>query len=144
MASLISILTGCAPLQQYRTAYPPYPPAQTGAPTNAIEETPEYVLGFVEFDDHGWLWNSSQMRAVVDRVAREDDTNGLLIVVFAHGWKHNASWSDSNVDTFRAALTGLQKVESGGKTEHPRKIIGVYLGWRGLSQTLWDLKQFTF
>jgi hypothetical protein len=157
MASLISLLTGCTPLQQYRTGYTPYPPAQTaaGARTNTIEAGTNYLLGFVEFDDHGWLWNSNQMKAVVDRVSLEDTNNGVLIVVFAHGWKHNASWNDGNVNAFRAVLSELQELETTNSAQHvtldgtplplpPRKVVGVYLGWRGLSQTWWGLKELTF
>jgi len=157
MASLISMLTGCTSLHQYHTGYPPYPPNQTaaGAQTNTIEQGTNYLIGFVEFDDHGWLWDGDQMRAVVNRVAAEDKTNGVVIVVFAHGWKHNASWQDGNVNAFRGVLGELQELENTTSSKHtnpdgtafplpPRKVVGVYLGWRGLSQTWWGVKNLTF
>src|SRR5262245_20039782 len=136
MASLISTLIGCTPLKQYRTEY-----SGPATQTSAIEETSSNLLGFVEFDDHGWLWNAKQMRAVVDRIAEEDKKQGLIIVVFAHGWKHNASWEDDNVASFRGVLTDLQDVENKSCTETessrpPRKVVGLYVGWRGLSQKL--------
>ena len=150
MSQLISFLTGCTPLQQYRTGYPPYSPAAAGSPviqTNTIEESTTNLVGYVEFDDHGWLWDARQMHAVLDRVAEEDKKQGLLIVVFAHGWKHNASFQDGNVASFRSVLTELQEVENksnGQSPRPPRKVVGVYLGWRGLSQKLWGLKEFSF
>ncbi len=149
LSSLISLLIGCTPLKQYRTSYPPYPPGQTARPaahTNALELTDDYLLGFVEFDDHGWLWDANQMRRVVDRIADEDKSQALLIVVFAHGWKHNASWDDGNVASFRGVLKELHEVEVAGAApgSPPRKVVGLYLGWRGLSQQLPVLKEFTF
>lgn len=153
MASLLSILTGCTPLKQYRTQYSSQPGSVSES--NAIEETSTNLLGFVEFDDHGWLWDGAQMRAVVDRIAAEDKTNGVVIVVFAHGWKHNASWQDGNVNAFRGVLGELQDLENASSFQHttqdgnplplpPRKVVGVYLGWRGLSQTWLGLKELTF
>ena len=145
MASVISTFTGCTPLKQYRTQYTNQPGSV--AETNAIEETSSNLLGFVEFDDHGWLWDAKQMHAVVERIAQEDQKQGLIIVVFAHGWKHNASWEDANVASFRGVLADLQDVENKSSTQPPRpprKVVGLYVGWRGLSQTLPVLKEFTF
>src|SRR5881394_2106082 len=102
MLSLVSLMPGCAPLKQYRTEYRSEPGSLTE--TNAIEETSTNLLGFVEFDDHGWLWDADQMRTVVKRIADEDKKQALLIVVFAHGWKHNASFNDPNVVSFRNVL----------------------------------------
>ena len=120
MATLLSILTGCTPLKQYRTGYPPYPPNQTdlAGRTNTLETGTNYILGVVEFDDHGWLWSSNQMKAVIERVSQEDTNNGLLIVVFAHGWKHNASWDDANVQAFRGALSELAELEQTYSAQH--------------------------
>jgi len=157
MAALLSLLTGCTPLKQYRTSYPPYPPGQAelAAQTNTIETGSNYILGIIEFDDHGWLWSSNQMTAVIDRVSEEDTNNGALIVVFAHGWKHNASWDDANVQAFRGVLGELADLEQTYSAQHtdadgklvplpPRKVVGVFLGWRGLSQSWWGLKELTF
>ena len=145
MLSLVSLMPGCAPLKQYRTDYRPHPGSRTE--TNAIEETETNLLGFVEFDDHGWLWDANQMHAVVNRIAEEDKKQGLIILVLAHGWKHNASYQDANVASFRAVLADLQDVENKSSAQlprPPRKVVGLYVGWRGLSQTLPVLKEFTF
>src|ERR1043166_6804269 len=145
MLSLVSLMPGCAPLKQYRTDYRPHPGSRTE--TNAIEETETNLLGFVEFDDHGWLWDANQMHAVVNRIAEEDKKQGLIILVLAHGWKHNASYQDANVASFRAVLADLQDVENKSSAQlprPPRKVVGLYVGWRGLSQTLPVLKEVTF
>jgi hypothetical protein len=147
MLGFLWTLLGCTQLKQYRTQYP-----TTGAQAPealAIEETSNYLLGFVEFDDHGWLWDRAQMNAVLQRIRDEDAKRGLLILVFAHGWKHNAAYDDENVGSFRAVLKEMQDVENLNSAQSdpprpPRKIVGLYLGWRGLSQKMPVLKEFTF
>src|SRR5882762_7462164 len=83
---LALVLTGCTGLKQYRTGERACDTtaSPTECQTNSIEVTANYVLGVVEFDDQGWLWSRKQMNAVFDRLADEDSTNGLLIVVFVH------------------------------------------------------------
>jgi len=64
-----------------------------------------------------------------------------LLVVYVHGWKHNAGWhdntgmDDSDVENFRGALKQLsaaeielsRRIEHGGVPRPARKIIGVFL-----------------
>ena len=140
---------GCTSLHQFRTDYRAGDTTAHGAEcrTNSIEVTPDYLLSFVEFDDQGWLWDRNQMNAVLDRFSTEDSTNGLLMLVFVHGWKHNADWDDDNVAMFRTNLTELAEMErqlsqAGGWKA--RKIAGVYVGWRGLSTKLPLFRQLTF
>src|SRR5215211_7698998 len=97
------LLTGCARHAQYRTNLAPCRTAggEPKCETTAIEETSAYVLGFVEFDDQGWLWSREQMRAVLDRIIEEDARQRLLIITFVHGWKHNAAYDDPNVEMVR-------------------------------------------
>lgn len=146
---LIVLWAGCTGLKQYRTD----DRACDGTTSNAacrassIELTTNYLLGLVEFDDQGWLWNRKQMDAVLDSLASEDSTNGLLIMVYVHGWKHNAAWDDDNVAMFRTNLTELAEMErqlsrdGGGK---PRRVAGVYVGWRGLSSNIGVFSQLSF
>jgi hypothetical protein len=108
-----------------------------------------YVLGFVEFDDQGQLFDRAQMRKVTDHLfelaAPEDED--LLIMVFVHGWKHSAAPDDDNIQTFRKALRHLAATESlvGQRSgEKPRRVVGVYLGWRGGSVTVPVVKELTF
>jgi hypothetical protein len=64
-----------------------------------------------------------------------------------HGWKNNARSDNPNVEMFRAALKELNKAEivQGGQVKrNPRKIVGVYAGWRGLSAKIEPFKEFTF
>src|SRR5438876_12385255 len=85
---LILFWVGCTGLKRYRTGEGACDTTSPAADcrSNSIEVTSSYLLGLVEFDDQGWLWSRQQMNAVLDRLAVEDSTNGLLIVVYVHGW----------------------------------------------------------
>ena len=69
-----------------------------------IEHGPEYSLSVIEFDDQGWYQDMDQREALMnflDETANDD----LLIVVFIHGWKHNAASADSNQRGIRSMLS---------------------------------------
>ena len=69
---------------------------------------------------------------------RRPDYSGIAIVVFAHGWRHNANVCDENVACFRTFLKRVQSDAatvarvSAGRVK-PKRIVAVYAGWRGLS-----------
>lgn len=117
---------------------------------HSIEEHSEFSLGFVEFDDQGDLWEPRQVDALEEMIRAEGEGEGnpgVVIVVFVHGWKHNASVCDENVTCFREVLIGLDNAERLHAVEsrtEPRRVVGVYLGWRGLSVTPKILKEFSF
>jgi hypothetical protein len=145
--ALSTFLFGCESPKQFRTNY------QTGLQPNStnsnyvVEETKNYTLGFVEFDDQGWLWNRKQIDAVTSKFSDEIKTQGLLIVTFVHGWKHNASSQDGNVQMLRFVLREIAKMEQllSEKENRPsRRIVGIYVGWRGLSETVEPFKEISF
>jgi pimeloyl-ACP methyl ester carboxylesterase len=77
------------------------------------------------------------MRYLVDQVAKGDVT----VLVFVHGWHHNAYANDCNVQQFRAMV---RMVSDAVRVAEPRrKIVGVYVGWRGESVTLPVLRYTT-
>jgi hypothetical protein len=111
-----------------------------------------YLVGYVEFDDQGWFQDGSQRKAIFDAVAEDRKAypdHQYLIVVFAHGWKHNARGEDSNVEEFNKLLERLDVQEqliaaSAASKRKPRKVVGIYLGWRGASLTVPYLENITF
>ncbi|PLP97644.1 hypothetical protein CYJ10_26175 [Cupriavidus pauculus] len=128
-----------------------------------------YELHFVEFDDQGWLFPDAVPTPVVadalslaptDQIEHLmtrlrfllDQHQDLSIVVFVHGWKHNAQADDANVQEFRALLeaAGAEERDRAGPGGKPRTVVGVYVGWRGkswaipdpvLSLTFWARKE---
>lgn len=150
-------VAACAPFQQYRTVYPdvcvsPDPAPSPECETHALQQLPTgsgngYLLGFIEFDDQGQLWDRKQMSEVVGKLAQEAGTKELLMVVFVHGWKHSAAPGDGNIQTFRHVLAQLSDSETHIAKltgAPPRAVAGVYLGWRGGSFPVPMLENVTF
>jgi len=136
MALTLLFTAGCTANRPYRTGFNSEDPA-----TAVIETAAQYRLGFVEFDDQGWFWDSRQKQKVEDMIREEagigkQNAAPVIMVLFVHGWKNNAAYGNSNVVTFRAVLNQLADLEqtlSQTQNRAPRKMIGVYAGWRGLS-----------
>lgn len=147
------IISGCAQNAAYRTDFTPCTFVQSDdCRQNAIQhhapgQVTEYRLGFVEFDDQGQLRQREQMEAVVDSfypVAAKDD---VLLILFIHGWHHDARPGDNNIQEFRKLLEKIALIEntSANHNNHaPRKILGLYVGWRGESLEVPLLKDATF
>ncbi len=116
------------------------------------EEDKEYHLAFVEYDDQGQLRDPQQMHSVLDKYRLLAVTDDVLIITFVHGWHHNAGVSDSNIEDFRnkvlKKLASEEQRASKQQNRKQRKILGVYIGWRGESVeiplanmlTFWDRK----
>lgn len=154
------LTTSCTAVKEYRTGTVPIyydhydqTNAQAGAGlTNIIEVATNYTLGFVEFDDQGWVYGSKgmagqpQIDIVTKRVSQELQTNALLLVVFIHGWKHNARWDDSYVAMFHNVLQKLGDIElqKQQQGELSRRVFGVFIGWRGLSETVEPFEELSF
>ncbi len=96
-------------------------------------------VNYVEIDEQGVLRN---------RVAAEDalryarapgrDARPVYLVVFIHGWHHDAAADDGNVQEFHTALRLVS-------LWHPdRDVRGVYIGWRGKAWGLPLVRYLTF
>jgi len=139
----LSLTVGCTSNRPYRTGFNAEDPTQPGPnPTNSvIEVTPDYKMGFVEFDDQGWFWDVKQKSAVEEMIRNEcgigtAKESAVILALFVHGWKNNAAFDNTNVETFRTVLkqlNDLEKAFSQKENRNPRKLIGIYAGWRGLS-----------
>ncbi len=133
---VIFLLTaGCASKNPYHTI--------NSTPDNCAEATaeqcidsyyqehPGYDLAFAEYTDRGNAFDSSWIDNVVERIqTRSDDHNGVVVVTFIHGWKHNAKETDSNLRDFKKAL---ESIASNSSSLYGRRLVGLYIGWRGLS-----------
>ena len=153
--AVVLCTAGCAGNRPFRTRLAPCDTTPTNAACAkaAIEVTPEYKIGVVEFDDQGWFWDRAQLNAVEKIIRTEaaigQSTNaeGIIMVLFVHGWKNNAAYDNENVEMFRAMLKELKRAEeiqSGIDKHNTRKIVGVYAGWRGLSAKLEPFKELSF
>ncbi|HEX3131338.1 MAG TPA: hypothetical protein VH394_28635 [Thermoanaerobaculia bacterium] len=107
----------------------------------SIERHPDFSLGTIEFNDEGLSFSSQQRLAVTKMILDEARDRGIILVVFIHGWKHNATVCDTNLSCFRSVLQELGQREKVGAR---RRVIGVYLGWRGLTYCNPIGRQFSF
>jgi hypothetical protein len=171
-----AVLLGCTPTVPHRTQLSPISTDHkcasaaskaNDASSNASnhERVGEADLYFVEFDDQGLLFpqegaeygaascQTDALMADLDFLAKSE--SGLSIIVYVHGWKHNAAAADSDVQTFRQLLVDAAAVEAAKEQfgqQHGLKrnhVVGVYVSWRGksldlpeplISLTFWDRK----
>jgi hypothetical protein len=145
-------MVGFTPNRPFRTNFEPLNSLDADGATAVVEVTADYKLGFVEFDDQGWYWNTEQSHFVEKLVCAEAGIepphlaapNGIILVAFVHGWKDNAAYDSDGVKAFRDILRQLSAAES-AQTNHPaRKVIGIYIGWRGLSAKWEPFKELSF
>ncbi len=117
-------------------------------------------VAVIEFSMDGSFKNREQLKDAVSCIEfqREDNKPGAIVVLFIHGWHHNASWDhgategsgaegDSTFAEFRRVLLSLalreaERYDADG--EAGRRVIGIYLGWPGkVNDESW-LKHFSF
>jgi hypothetical protein len=104
-----------------------------------------YVLGFIEFDDQGILVKRRQMEYVLRKIKKLTQKKDALIIVYMHGWKHNAALTDRDVALFRNELVKLsQTVGFTDRRESPLQVVGIYLAWPGAILQTPVLKEMTF
>jgi alpha-beta hydrolase superfamily lysophospholipase len=103
--------------------------------SNGLFDFKDYQLAIVEFDDQGRCYSRDQMKEVAGWLSDHANSDAI-IVVFTHGWKHNARSDDGNLASFQQVLKETVDQEKSEQAKHgnsPRPILGVFVGWRGLS-----------
>jgi hypothetical protein len=138
-------LSGCASSGPYRTDKDPQ--------HRIVErfDADGYDVGYVEFDEQGWFWmpdNGSgdighreqvlKVQDVIVDAAQYDPRKGtakaIILVAFVHGWRENADPDrQNNTQQFKGMLANLAKEERAKHPQSPRTVVGVYIGWPGLS-----------
>ncbi len=157
IVALAFFLSACSSNQIYRSDFTvcEYSGAGTcsthALQTHTSDKAEEYQLGFVEYDDQGQLRQRAQMDAVLDEYRRIAGSEEVLLVTFIHGWHHSAAPDDGNITSFRNMLREISRNEQKGSEQQKRqrrKVLGLYVGWRGDSisvpyingLTFWDRK----
>jgi Alpha/beta hydrolase family len=103
----------------------------------AVEKPVPFSMNFVEIDEQGMLADRAQAEAALAHAARPEP-DGSYVVVFVHGWHHNASSGDSNVNGFYDAMALVSRWNP------QRQVKGIYIGWRGNSVPVPLLRYLTF
>jgi hypothetical protein len=102
----------------------------------------------VQLDDNGSFWDPEVPARALEAIDKESKTTNTIVVLFIHGWHHNADIDDDNAKDFATNLEKLKKRlddNVGGtpgiyRSSRERltnngdvKVIGIYVGWRGKS-----------
>ena len=112
----------------------PFPPVRFDAPG--------YALRSVQLDDFGTFWDVQQADSVLAEVESSWQATNTLVVVFIHGWHHNAAADDPNIADFSGVLRMLsEQLASPSRTtlrlqltgHSDVRLMGLYVGWRGRS-----------
>jgi hypothetical protein len=102
-----------------------------------------YTVGFIEFDDDEGkaidpLQETKALR-LIDAARASTPTGKIIVVVYVHGWKNNASEAEpggkpKDVEKFRSALAELGfRSQTAAGSRDPIPVVGIYMAWRGKS-----------
>ena len=138
----MSVTVGQSPLGGALS--PVEPPHLIGISPNVAHQAPtgifprdDYTLGIVEFDDQGLCYDRRQMESVAGRLDASMTANAdIILVVFVHGWKHNARSDDANLGDFETVLHETAELEAGLSKKigaAARPVFGIFAAWRGMS-----------
>lgn len=154
LITAICVICGaCTPNKIYRNNFSTCSAKkQNECTTNSVvhyfpDQTDEFHLGYVEFNDQGQLRNRQQLETLITNYNEIASTNDVIVTIFVHGWHHSAEPGDNNVKHFKQLLGKMAQNEknmSKALRRAERKILGVYVGWRGDSIAIPVIKEVTF
>lgn len=139
-------LSGRTALAPYQTQPSASPSSEPHAATKVCDGG-RACLAYVEYDEFGRPYNRSQMLDTLRQAQLAAESNGI-VVLFVHGWHHDAAPGDSNVASFREVLQRAVDIDKAYGVR-PRPVLGIYVGWRGESINgnhwySWPFSQLTF
>lgn len=78
----------------------------------------------IEFNDQGEPHDAAQWQGLQARL-RQSGIAKQELIIFVHGWHHNAAPTDENFIAFQKFYQQM------AQSDHQRNLIGLYIGWRG-------------
>jgi hypothetical protein len=108
-----------------------------------------YDLAVIQFNDDGTPADTRQLTAAATCIAQaRRNPNGAIVLLFIHGWHHNAEWNtatdegDSDFRAFRDVLFAMTRREAeryfpNFQTAVGRRVVGIYIGWNGDPSDSW-------
>ncbi len=110
----IVLASGCLGNESYQATSLEEPPENPGdGCERSYEESPDggYGLGVVEFTERGNVFRRDCMELVLERVKAEAAGGNTAVIVFVHGWRHNAQSvredRDQNLHCFKQLLSSF-------------------------------------
>jgi hypothetical protein len=114
--------------------------------TNGLFTEPDEFV--IQVDDYGSFWDPNVPVRALETISKESQRINTIVVLFIHGWHHNAAVDDDNAKDFASSLAQVRATlddNIGGRPGMYRlsrelltgngdvKVIGIYVGWRGKS-----------
>lgn len=102
----------------------------------------------IQVDDEGRLWDKEAAERALGTIRYSAKQKNTIVLVFVHGWHHNADPDDANAADFARSLAKTRAVLNDAPLGVPGpytrsrmhltnsgdlNVIGVYVGWRGRS-----------
>ena len=143
MIASIGFLMACVHLGPYRVAEKPCQLDDEACNASANElyrSAGNGSVSIVELDDQGRPAKSEQIAWAEKALSRYDKADHLAVLVFVHGWHHDARQNDKNLREFVKAVDQLQTTASTLK----QTVHGIYIGWRGESISVPGVNVLTF
>ncbi len=109
----------------------------------SVANDQSFDVAVIRFNDDGTFEDPTHLKAATDCIEaarRASNDNGAVVVVFIHGWHHDARWDISTNDgdehfrEFRRILMtlALRELERYGPNGTlARRVVGVYVAWNG-------------
>jgi hypothetical protein len=153
LISVILLTAGCASKDAYHDKTPTHDnctdPSAEQCFKSYYQRYSDYDLAFAEFTERGNSFDSNWIDNVLENIRMrntENNEQGVVMVVFIHGWKHNAKEDDPNLLHFKQSLASIaaNNRRNNGETLRGRRLIGLYVGWRGASIDLPWIENLTF
>ena len=108
-----------------------------------VQNFDDHTMVIAEFSERGNYFNESRKNVMLSTLRSKSEKNGIVAIVFVHGWLHNSKESDTNLIDFKRTIAELARNRENfdlGDLE----LIGIYVGWRGKSISIPIAKQLTF
>jgi hypothetical protein len=123
------------------------PPSQTiYRPATTLNDSPKfdsysskegphpysYSFSFVEINDDGLFSDSAQIDHLMTDLKSKVNQTDTVILLYVHGWNHNARVGDDNVACFEELVKATAIMQSGYVAHDkkiPRAVYGIYVGW---------------
>lgn len=146
------LCSGCTPNALYRKNFSLCQADKEDCSSNSVihyaqGSAREFYLGFTEFDDQGQAYTREQTENLIQTYTELAGDEDIILSVFIHGWHHTAKAGDSNIESYQKLLGDIAANENAMApllNRKPRKVLGVYLGWRGESLTTPVIHHLTF
>lgn len=116
-------------------------------PETANRPSVKPILKIVEFTDEGEIVDRCQWSDVLFEIKGNSTPDNptrrpKLVVIYIHGWKHDANIEDDDLNHFRETIIGLDTLET--QRKNPRDVIGIYIAWPGKALDLPVLENLSF